>query len=288
LIVLIATLDSPLPPSPSGPFPCIIFSMTKRPSNCSLSLHIGAVTYLNTKPLVHGLDAMLPQARISYDLPSRLADRLSRGELDLALVPSIELAGHSDWRIVSDACIGCKGPVLSVKLLFRVPVKEVRTLALDEGSRTSAALAQVLLWKIHQVQPQLEPLPIGGELDSTDADAVLLIGDRAIGVDEQAFIEVWDLGDQWCRWAKRPFVFAMWVVRADVETDAVEHVLEAARDHGCDQFVQIARQQSKVMHLEQQLILSYFENNLNFHLGPEERDGMDYFFQQAGRIITHS
>ena len=226
---------------------------------------------------------MLPDARISYDLPSRLADRLSRGELDIALVPSIELTGHPDWQIVSDACIGCKGPVLSVKLLFRVPPHQVHSMALDEGSRTSAALAQILLREIHHVHPKIEPLPIGGDLASTDADAVLLIGDRAIRVDEQSFTEVWDLGDRWCRWTELPMVFALWVAKAEVETDTIQRVLEATRDHGCNQFVEIAQQQSKAMGLDQQLILNYFEKNLNFHLGPKERRGLDYFFQQARR-----
>ena len=113
--------------------------------NQSSKLRIGAVTYLNTKPLVHGLAALLPTAELIYDYPSRLADALATGELDIALVPSAEVLQHSEWTIVSDACIGCRGPVLSVKLLFRVPPSEVRTLSLDEGSRTSAVLAQILL-----------------------------------------------------------------------------------------------------------------------------------------------
>src|SRR5262245_53674432 len=107
--------------------------MTPSPSTSDTLLRIGAVNYLNAVPLVHGLAEAAPTARVSFDLPSRLADRLAAGELDIALVPSIEAARHPQWSIVSSACIACRGPVLSVKLYFRKSPREVRTLALDEG-----------------------------------------------------------------------------------------------------------------------------------------------------------
>src|SRR5689334_10050564 len=117
------------------------FQPTGRPTR----LKVGAVSYLNTKPLVYGLPAETDDFELVFDLPSRLADRLSRGELDVALIPSIEFFQNPAYTIVSDACIGCRGPVFSVKLFSRVPVSEIKTLALDEGSRTSVALVQILL-----------------------------------------------------------------------------------------------------------------------------------------------
>ena len=101
------------------------------------ALRIGAVNYLNTKPLVCGLEQLAPQAEIVFDLPSRLADGLAAGQLDVALIPSVEIFQNPTYTLVSDACIACRGPVLSVKLFSRVPPAEIRTLALDEGSRTS-------------------------------------------------------------------------------------------------------------------------------------------------------
>ncbi len=92
---------------------------------------IGAVSYLNTKPLVHGLAAAGVSVR--YDLPSRLADQLAAGLLDVALIPVVEVFRHAEYRIVSDACIGCRGPVMSVKVFFRTPPERVTTLAIDEG-----------------------------------------------------------------------------------------------------------------------------------------------------------
>src|SRR2546423_269936 len=108
--------------------------------NAHPEIRIGAVSYLNTKPLVYRLAERLPQAEIVYNLPSRLADRLASGQLDVALIPSVEFFQNANYSIVSDACIGCRGPVWSVKLFSRVPAAEIRTLALDEGSRTSVAL----------------------------------------------------------------------------------------------------------------------------------------------------
>src|SRR3954471_16011848 len=145
-----------------------------------MDMRIGAVNYLNSKPLVYGLDALAPDVRLSFDLPSRLADSLAAGRLDVALIPSVEFFRGAGYAIVSDACVGCRGPVLSVKLHFRVPPGKVRSVALDEGSRTSAALARILLAEQYGIRPRLEPLAIGCGLETTDADAVLLIGDRAI------------------------------------------------------------------------------------------------------------
>jgi chorismate dehydratase len=144
------------------------------------AMRIGAVNYLNSKPLVYGLEALAPPARLSYDLPSRLADSLIAGRLDVALVPSVEFFRTPGSSIVSDACVACRGPVLSVKLHFRAPPGDVRRVALDEGSRTSAALTRILLAEMYGVEPTWEPLPIGCGVETTDADAVLLIGDRAI------------------------------------------------------------------------------------------------------------
>ena len=247
-------------------------------------LRIGAVSYLNTKPLVYRLAESLPEAEVVYELPSRLSAALAAGELDIALVPSIELATHPEWTIVSDACIGCRGPVLSVKLAFRVPPAQVRTLALDEGSRTSAVLAQILLHDLHGVRPQLSSLPIGCELDDSDADAVLMIGDRAIRTDESCCDQVWDLGDRWCRWTELPFVFAMWMARRGVSTPAIAGALAAARDEGCHNLTRIAQDQAAAMRLPLALVEEYLCKNLHFHFGNQQQRGLKLFYERAAAL----
>ena len=244
---------------------------------------IGAVQYLNTKPLVHGL-ASHNRIRLSYDLPSRLADRMAAKQLDVALIPSIELFRGAGYRVVSDACIGCRGPVMSVKLFFRTAPKRVLRLAVDEGSRTSAALAQILLAEQCGVRPEVEVLPIGAGLADTSADAVLLIGDRAIGSQAGSFQLVWDLGDEWCRWTQLPFVFAVWAARFDVETDAIEPLLAAARDSGKANLAAIAAAEATGHGLTVPQCLSYLRDNLHFDLGPKERESLAAFYAHAARL----
>jgi chorismate dehydratase len=243
-------------------------------------MRIGAVNYLNSKPLVYGLDALAPPARLSFDLPSRLADSLLAGRLDVALIPSVEFFRSESSTIVSDACIACRGPVLSVKLHFRVPPSEVRRVALDEGSRTSAALTRILLAEQYGIRPDWEPLPIGSGPETTSADAVLLIGDRAIAAypASTGFVEVWDLGERWTQWTGLPFVFAMWVARAGADASDVATVLSTARDNGVEHLEQIADREGPLVGVSPELALSYFRDNLHFTFGKEERDGLRKFY----------
>lgn len=251
------------------------------PKSPSRRLRIGAVNYLNTKPLVFGLAERLPQAELVFDLPSRLADDLANDKLDVALVPSIEWVGHPDWSIVSDACIGCRGPVLSVKLMFRVPPEDVQTLALDEGSRTSAVLAQILLQRQCGVTPQLVNLPIEAVPEEFPADVLLVIGDRAICNDDRPFVEVWDLGQRWSEWTDLPFVFAMWIARPGVETTTIANALSAARDEGCRHLKEISQREALAMQLPEKLVLDYLTKNLDFRLDQRQLASLDLFYRHA-------
>jgi chorismate dehydratase len=244
-------------------------------------MRIGAVNYLNSKPLVHRLAELAPDVRLTFDLPSRLADGLAASRLDVALVPSIEFLRTPGAAIISDACVAACGPVLSVKLHFRVPPEKVRRVALDEGSRTSAALSRILLSELCGVRAQWEPLPIGCGLESTDADAVLLIGDRAMARTEvrSRFWDVWDLGDQWYRWTGLPFVFAMWVARPGVEARRIAAVLTAARDVGLGHLEEIAAREAPLVEIPRALALRYLRENLHFTLGTEEIAGLRRFYQ---------
>lgn len=259
--------------------------MSPAPLDCpARPLRIGAVTYLNTVPLVRGLQVQLPAAELSFDFPSRLADELAEGRLDVALAPVIELARHPEWSIVSTACIGCRGPVLSVKVLFRRPPAEVTTLALDEGSRTSAVLAQILLADRFGVRPKLQPLPLASSPLESTADAVLVIGDRAIRSPAEGFCEAWDLGEEWTRITGLPFVFAVWAARPGIDASELEGALDAARDLGLSELETIATEQAAAMDLSRPLVLQYLRDNLNFYLDAPARRGLDLYFRRAATL----
>jgi chorismate dehydratase len=246
-------------------------------------VRVGAVNYLNTKPLIYGLERLAPDVQLVLDYPSKLADRLASGELDVALIPSVEFFQDPTYTIVSDACIGCRGPVLSVKLFSRVPVENIRTLALDEGSRTSVAMLRVLLSERYGLEPHLEPLPIGATLADTSADAALLIGDRAIRTAVPC-VEIWDLGDEWCRWAELPFVFAMWTARAGSDLRMIEQALSEARDAGLAHLDEIAKREAAPLGLTQPECVSYLRDNLHFFLGRKELEGLDLFYRMARKL----
>ena len=250
-------------------------------SRTRAKIRIGAVNYLNTKPLIYQLNELAPRAELVLDFPSRLADELAAGRLDVALIPTVEFFQDPNYRIVSDACIGCRGPVLSVKLFSRVPMENIRTLALDEGSRTSIALARILLKERLGLEPQLERLPLDASLGDTMADAVLLIGDRAIHSPVGRFCEVWDLGDEWRRWADLPFVFAVWAARAGTDLDGVEVALGQSRDLGVSHLRQIAAVEAAPLGLTQPECLSYLRDNLHFFLADGEIRGLELFHRLA-------
>ncbi|MFI4876281.1 MAG: menaquinone biosynthetic enzyme MqnA/MqnD family protein [Blastopirellula sp. JB062] len=245
------------------------------------TIRVGAVSYLNTKPLVYGLTAAQSDVDLVFDLPSRLADQLANGELDVALIPSVEFFQDPSYTIVSDACIACRGPVWSVKLFFRTKPEQVRTLALDEGSRTSAALSKILLSERYGLTPQTTPLPIDARFDSVDADAVLIIGDRAIHSPQAEFVEVWDLGQQWRDWSGKSFVFAAWVARPGFDIPSIAAALSSARDAGLANLAQIAAEEAPRHRLTAAQCLSYFRDNLHFTLGPDEESGLALFHAHA-------
>jgi chorismate dehydratase len=245
---------------------------------------VGAVSYVNTKPLVYRLTEFAPRIQLLFDVPSRLANRLSSGDLDIALIPSIEYLLNPAYKIVSDACIACRGPVLSVKLLSRTPMHTIRTLALDEGSRTSGVLARILLFERFGLTPRLLTHPMEANVEQCPADAVVLIGDRAVHMPPTGFREVWDLGEQWYAWAGIPFVFAMWVARGSVQTEELASALTSARDAGVANLDEIADQHATGIGLSREGALTYLRDNLHFFLGPRETEGLNLYHHHAAEM----
>ena len=259
--------------------------MTNQTQNSVLAaqMQIGAVSYLNSRPLIEGLEGLLPSANLVLDYPSRLADALSNGQLDVALIPSIEYFRRPGYEVISDACVAARGEVLSVKLYCRVHPGQIRTLALDEGSRTSAALTKVILAERYGVIPKTEPLRMESTTTDSGADAVLLIGDRAMHSPEESFTEVMDLGQFWYDWTGLPFVFAMWVARREVNTEGVDEALSHARDLGIANVADIAREEAPRLGISETLAHTYLTRNLHYHLTSAERSGLKLFSELAAQ-----
>jgi chorismate dehydratase len=245
------------------------------------SVRIGAVNYLNTKPLIHDLEALAPQAELVLEVPSRLADLLAQGRLDVALIPVIEYFRGRDYTIVPAIAITSHGPVLSVTLFSRRPWPEIRRVALDEGSRTSAALTQIVLRQRYGVDPEVVPLPLDRAAEEADADAVLLIGDRAMRACLPGFAHAFDLGQEWHAWTGLPFVYAVWAVGPEVDLGPAAAALAEAKRRGCASIGPIAHAEAPRLGLDAGFCRRYLQTIIGFDLGPRELAGLERFYAMA-------
>jgi len=247
----------------------------------SSAIRIGAVNYLNTKPLIYDLQELAPNTELILDVPSRLADLLHDGDLDVALIPVIEYFRSGNYTIVPDVAIVSRGPVLSVTLFSKVPWPEIGCVALDAGSRTSAALAQVLMQKRYGLRPEIIKLPLDQAAEEAKADAVLLIGDRAMRACLPGFAHAFDLGQEWFDWNGLPFVYAVWAVREGVELGSVEEAFLEAKRRGIAHCGRIAHHEASKLSLDAGFCRRYLANIIHFDLGPKEQAGLHHFYMLA-------
>ena len=250
-------------------------------------IRVGAVSYLNAKPLYHRLCEFASDVRLSMDVPSRLAEQLANGSLDVALIPSVEyLRGlEKGYEILPGFAIAARGPVRSVKLFSRVEWPRIRRLALDAGSRTSQALARIWLDERHGVRPEIvEELPLGVSALESTADAVLVIGDRAMKVPHDPFREVVDLAEAWVELTGLPFVFALWVARGGVDLGSLPSALERSRSEGLAHAAELAATHGPRLGLDVTTCYDYLTKVLSYDLGEPEIAGLRTFAGKAARL----
>jgi chorismate dehydratase len=247
-------------------------------------IRIGAVNYLNTKPLICDLELLAPEAELILDVPSRLADLLAAAELDVALIPVIEYFRSPGYSIVPNIAIASRGPVLSVTLFSRSPWSSIRRVALDVGSRTSAALTEVLLRQRHGVKPELVALPLDADPEQLDADAVLLIGDRAMRACLPGYTYAYDLGEEWTEWTSLPFVYAVWAVRPGVDLGNVPEALAEAKRRGLGRIGPIAHAEAPRLGLDAGFCRRYLQSIIRFDLGPREQAGLQHYAMLACKL----
>ena len=261
-------------------------------------VRLGAVGYLNARPLVFGLDRS-PRFDLRYDVPSECARLLHAGDIDLGLIPSIEYLRGDSYRIVPDVAIASRGPVASVALFTTRPMADVRSIVMDTSSRTSAALARVLCARLFKIDPAIEAHPpdLNAMLDR--ADAALIIGDKALiwgpgtvrpsadtthGTDRQ--IQKIDLGEAWTSLTGLPFVWAFWAGPAGVLDANDVGALQNAREEGVRQSDTIGREYFRAAPQHRDLGARYLRDNIKYYLGADERAGLELFYRYAAEIAV--
>jgi chorismate dehydratase len=248
-------------------------------------IRIGAVGYLNARPLTWALDRSPERWQVRYDVPSVCAALLHRGETDLGLIPSIEYLQSPDYRFVPGVGIGSRGPVASVALYTRVPVAQIRTIALDTSSRTSVSLIKVLCHHHFRIAPTF--VAHGPDLAgmTREHDAGLLIGDPAFDADHAALgLTKIDLGEQWTALTGLPFIYAAWTGRTGSATADDVRLLQEAQAEGVACRLAIAEEYGRGDVDRAARAAVYLRDNVKYGLGPDEAAGLQLFLDYAADL----
>lgn len=245
-------------------------------------LRVGIVNYLNSKPLAwgflkgHHADLFAP----SFHPPALVARLLGQGNLDIGLIPSIEVQRIPNLRVLPDMCIAANHEVRSVILVSRVPVGEVRRVALDQNSRTSATLLRVLMRERWGLDPEYIHERPDPERMLAEADAALIIGDPALRVDRDRY-QVIDLAAEWNALTGLPFVFAVWAVRPEVEIPDLPFYFKSSLRYGLSSLDTLVRESAAEMGLDTSEVRSYLTENLSFFLRQDELAALEEFYKKA-------
>ena len=230
-------------------------------------LRLGTVPYCNAWPLTYYLANELPGVIVSEWLPSDMRLRLMAHHLDLALMPVAELMNLSQGKIISDCCIGCRGPVWSVRLVSTVPLSQIKTISLDDASRSSAMLSELMLRHFFGVSPEKFRLSASKPLNACKTDALVVIGDRALAFEPG---DHWkyriDLGELWQEKTGLPFIFAAWITCSPSvwNRSGLADSLQSARNRGVEAIDSILDEKET--------------NGVSF---PVSREPMKRYFSQA-------
>jgi chorismate dehydratase len=247
-------------------------------------MRLSAVSYLNTRPLVWGLlhGPQAGAAELDFDLPSACAARLAVGEVDAGLVPIVE-AHRQHLSRIGNLGIACKGPVRSILLLAKTPVKEIRKLALDSSSRTSVVLARIILEQAYHVEPETVTMVPDLSAMLGAADAALVIGDPALRIDPgQTGLNVLDLGEEWFRLSALPMVFAVWA--GPKEQPALAETLKQSFVFGRERISEIVTAEAAERSIWPGLAYEYLNSIIQYELDDEFQRGADLYLREAAKM----
>ena len=248
-------------------------------------LRVSIVYYLNSLPLAWGF--VHGRQRGFFDLdfssPSRCADLLADGSVDIGLIPSIEYQRIRGVKVIPGLSIASKRQVQSVLLVSKVPAERIQTLAIDNSSRTSIVLLRILLKLKYQAVPTLRSCEPDLDAMLNHSDAALIIGDtalRAVFDDRYCY----DLAEEWRMLTGKPFVFAFWGVRVGVNLEDPS-VFQQSFEYGETHLDEIVQQQSQALHLPDFRLHRYLTENINYTLDQENLEGLQLFYQLAADAL---
>ena len=250
-----------------------------------MALRIGAVGYLNARPLTWALDRAPDRWHVRYDLPSVCARLLQDGEIDLGLVPSIEYLQAADYRFVPGVGVTSRGAIASVALYTKRPIDRIRHIALDTSSRTSVTLIQVLCQHHFQIHPRFVPHGPDLAVMTRDFDAGVLIGDPAFEADHIGLgLQKVDLGHEWTRMTGLPFVYAAWTGRPGAASADDVRALQQAQAEGLGAVDLIAAEYASGDAARTAKAARYLRDNVKYGLGPDEATGLQRFLDYAADL----
>lgn len=239
-------------------------------------IRVGIVNYLNTKPLIYGLQKppVSEIIELTGDYPAKVAGMLLNEEIDVGLIPVAVIPELPSYHIVGNYCIGTEGEIASVALFSEVPMNEIKKVYLDYQSRTSVALLKFLMREYWGISPEIvyaENEDYRQEIKGTTAG--LVIGDRAL---EQRKIStfIYDLGSEWRKITGLPFVFAAWVSTKELPAEFVR-LFDQANAMGLDRIDEIVAENSYTLFD----LKKYYTMHLSYHLDEKKKKGMKRFLE---------
>ncbi len=233
-------------------------------------IRVGCVNFINAYPLTKNLKGF----ELIYDIPSKLADMLHDGVLDIALVSSIEYAKRfKDYTIIKDLCIGSDKKVCSITLFSNLKIGNIKTVGYDRSTRSSITLLKIIMKEMNKVVKYEEE---GNNLEKLLRiyDSVLLIGDNALKNRDYPSKYKYDLGELWNRITGLPFVYALWVCKKDLEVDP---------NHFKDQYLKNIDNISTLLNNDEKTSfnINYLENIIKYDLTSERLKGLNLFYKKS-------
>ena len=238
-------------------------------------LRVGAVSYLNTKPLVYGFEQgmMQDEIELNFEYPSKVAAQLLNDEIDIGLVPVAVIPSLKTPHIISDYCIGTEGEVASVCLFSEVPIDQIASICLDYQSRTSVVLLKILLKKYWKISPQLIASTSGYESEIKGNVAGLVIGDRAL-IKRAHSTYIYDLGTAWKEMTGLPFVFAVWLSNKDIPQQ-FKNDFNNATASGLNRLKEVA----SAIHFLEYDLHEYYTININYEFNKQKKVALKLFLE---------